>query len=130
MSLGFIDYVFDYFRGPAGADGAPGPEGPPGPGHIFKSTSTSFFETAGETVEAGEYSCSFTIPSGALLVSVQADTIGADGVTPYTLPTGSYVKVFQADNTHFTATLVLNGDVVSGPNDPLANCTVLYYLAP
>lgn len=40
--MGFIDYVAEYFRGPAGEPGAQGPEGPAGPGAILEEHTLGF----------------------------------------------------------------------------------------
>lgn len=40
--MGFIDYVAEYFRGPAGEPGVEGPQGPAGPGAFVEEHSFGF----------------------------------------------------------------------------------------
>lgn len=125
MSLGFIDYVFDYFRGPAGADGATGPVGPAGPGDIHRLAGQTFFETAGSVVHAGDHTVSFIIPDGSFLVSAYAELTDGDGAD-FALPAGSSVSVNQVSSTHFTITVTLGADLPGTP-EVVGNTAIFYY---
>lgn len=75
--MGFIDYVAEYFRGPAGADGATGPEGPSAL-HVLPDVIVYSDEPV---VPDGSYAANFTLPDGATLVSVTPYLPGAGEAT-------------------------------------------------
>lgn len=118
--MGFLDYVVEYFKGPAGADGAPGatgPTGPAGPGTLHRQDGATLIEDS--PISDGTYTSTITIPDGAVLVSATPADMNpitaANGITSWTV-TQPFVNKVKVEAT------------VVGAVTSIINVAVLYYL--
>lgn len=90
--MGFVDYVVDYFRGPAGPAGADGAIGPEGPSALHVSDLVVY--SAEPSIPDGYYTNTVSLPDGALYVST---TLVDQGGEPAGTMTASVVQLSSSE---------------------------------